>query len=161
MSRILGTLFLLCLTTPTFAQVTTLFPEERYKVAENVNRYPQKTPQETLKSIGNALNNKDLVYLMAWLADHKYVDKRVNQLMVKFKGGSEEERALVAFEELVKEISAHFEKQPSLVRELRTFVVKGKWNEKISAFEIPGLQSRRVFLKKDSKDRWMLQNRQR
>ena len=159
MARLFGIVLLLCVSTPVFAQLNAVQRDERYKVVVNPVRYPQSTPEETMQSVGKALNDQDLVYLMAWLTDPDYVDSRVKPLMDKYQGGTEDERALVAFEELVNQIALHFERQPSLIQELRQFVTEGKWNMELKAIEVPDIQSRRVFLK-EVKGRWVLENRQ-
>ena len=134
-------------------------PEERFKVPVDLVRYPQGTPEQTIASIVKALKEQDLSYLMAQLADPKYVDTRVKELKTRYEKGSDEDRNLVAFDDLVKEVAKHLSDDPSLIRELRRFAKEGKWDAAASAFVLPDLQSRRVFLKKLG-ERWFLENRQ-
>ncbi len=158
MKWFLGTGLGLCLVCFCQAQGDLELLNRRYKVFENEKIYPQDTPEKTMTSMARALKYKDTIYLMAHIVDPKYVDDRVKELRKNYDGPAED-RDLVAFVDLVKEVEEHFRKDPGLVRELRRFALEGKWNPANSSFVLPDVRSRQVYLKKIG-ERWHLENRQ-
>jgi hypothetical protein len=135
---------------------------KRYGVELQADRYPQKTPQEALQSVLKAIDNQRVFYLLAHLADPAFVDERVRDIK-KQAGlkGPEAAQDLVAFDQLVKEVSAHFREDPSLIRELRRLAKEGEWqagDDKASA-RLKSNPNRRAFFRKLD-DRWFLENKQ-
>src|SRR5579864_4283437 len=82
------------------------------------NKYPQKSPEDTLASAIKAIETKKIEYLMAQLADPTYVDKKVEEYKKLYKG-KEESRTLLAFERLAKETEKYFQDDPILVKDLQ------------------------------------------
>jgi hypothetical protein len=132
---------------------------KRYGVEQDLKRYPQKTPQEALQSILKTFDNDRIYYLAAHLTDPRYVDERVKEHKRGLKG-PKEAQDLVAFEEVVKEITRHFREDPALVRRLQRLGREGEW--KIGADQasvaIKGAARRAFFRRID--ERWFLENRQ-
>jgi hypothetical protein len=133
----------------------------RYNVEVNLGRYPQKTPQQTLQSVLKAYDDGRMYYLVAQLADPRFVDEKVKEHKQKLgDAGTPEARDLVAFEEVVKDIGGHFRADPSLIRELQRFSAEGTWQvsgERATArLKDSG---RRVNMRKVG-ERWFLENRQ-
>jgi hypothetical protein len=134
---------------------------KRYGLDVNLNSYPQKTPQEALLSIGKAVENKRMDYLMAHLADPRFVDESVaNYQSVMTKGGDKAKRFL-AFDRLVSETTQYFLEDPTLIRELRRFGKEAEWEtmDNQAVGTLKAIQGRKVFLRKHE-DRWFLENRQ-
>jgi hypothetical protein len=159
MKWVIGLAAAICLVPVVHGKEKAVGEEERYKVPVNAAFYPQNTPEKTMASIAKALNENDLSYLMGQLADPKYVDARVKELKLRYEKGTNEERDLVAFDDLVKEVAKHFNDDPTLIRELRYFAKDGKWDPATSSFSLEDFPSRRVFLKQIG-ERWFLENRQ-
>jgi hypothetical protein len=134
---------------------------KRYGVPLRLRTYPQKTPQEALQSVIKAFEMVELSYLLAHLADPRYVDQRVReQKLLVPKGAPEEARDIVAFERVVREVSEHLRADPALVRELQQLGREGEWEagDDKAAARLKG-GTRRAFFRK-IKDRWFLENRQ-
>jgi hypothetical protein len=132
----------------------------RFGYEANELKYPQKTPKDTLASVIQTVDGKNINYLMAHLADPKFVDDKV-VAYTQGLSGREESKAQVAFARLVKETTEHFLEDPLLLNELRLFAREGEWKEEgttasISHKSLPG---RSVFMKKIN-ERWFLENRQ-
>jgi len=123
--------------------------------------YPQKTPNEAVKSIVKAIDNKRVDYLLAQLADPKYVDAQVAQYRALFTKGKEEARTFLAFDRLVNETVEYFLSDPVLVKELRLFARDAKWDveDDVAAGSVKDVPGRKVFLKHIG-ERWFLENRQ-
>lgn len=124
-------------------------PAARYGVAANLEAYPQDKPQTALESVLKAIDRKKFDYLLAQLADPKFVDERVKRY-----GGN--------FDELVKETSVHFTNDPTLLKHLRRLAKEGEWDMGDSAASVflKNNKEKRVFLRKDG-TRWYLENRQK
>ncbi len=134
---------------------------KRYGFEANENRYPQKAPDEALKSVLLAIANKKIEYLVAQLADPEFVDGRIKDYM-KNLSGSEEARSLRAFSRLVQETTDHFLDDPLLVKELKLFAKEGEWkaDDKTASATVKSLPERQVFMRK-IQNRWFLENRQK
>src|SRR5262245_42248348 len=74
----------------------------RFGLLLDTDAFPQKKPQEALASVVKAINLKKYDYLMAHLADPKFVERKLEDFK---KGivGKEDAKALLAFQRLVKE----------------------------------------------------------
>jgi hypothetical protein len=122
----------------------------RYGVEANLESYPQGSAKETLASVISAIEMKRFDYLLAQLADPKFVDQRVKDVY----GGE--------FEELVRETRSKFTDNPASVKELKRFLKEGEWEnteEDAAAVKLMDVKDRQVFMKKVGK-RWYLENRQ-
>src|SRR5262245_34035006 len=94
---------------------------KRYSYEMDLKRYPQRSPQEAMKSIVAALTTQKFDYLVAQLADPGYVDGKIADYMTLIPKGKPDTKAYLAFERLVKEIRNHFLEDPELVQELKRF----------------------------------------
>jgi hypothetical protein len=132
----------------------------RYGIELDPKRYPQKTPKEALKSVLTALEGGRLPYLVAHLADPRYVDGRVREHKAGLKG-PDEARDLVAFDKVVKEIAAHLRDDPNLVRDLQQIARDGEWKEEDTrtAGWPKGRPGRKAFFRQ-VQGRWYLENKQ-
>jgi hypothetical protein len=133
----------------------------RYGFDCNEALYPQKTPAETIASIVKAIDNKRVDYLLAQIADPKYVDAQVAQYKTVYTKGKDEARTFLAFDRLVNETVEYFLSDPVLVKELRLFAKDGKWDvdDDVATGTAKGVPARKVFFKHIG-DRWFLENRQ-
>jgi hypothetical protein len=134
--------------------------DKRYGYVHEPILFPQKTPQETLQGVVRAIDSNKIDYLLAHLADPKFVDSRVAEYAA-FQKGSEQAKAIFAFERLVRETALHFQEDPLLVKELRQYVKEGEWDvqEGVAIGTLKTASSRRVFLRK-LEERWFLENKQ-
>ena len=133
---------------------------KRYGYSVEAVLYPQKTPQDAIKSIVKALDAKKIDYLLAHLADPKFVDDRVAEYAALQKGGAEA-RTILAFERLARETVLHFQEDPVLVKELRLYVKDADWDEKdnTATGTLKTASPRRVYFRK-VEERWFLENKQ-
>jgi hypothetical protein len=160
-NRLLGCALLL----PMLAALVATAQDEktgvRYGFDYNATLYPQKTPAETIQSIVNAIDNKRVDYLLAQIAEPKYVDAQVAQYKEQFTKGKDEARTFLAFDRLAKETVEYFLSDPLVVKELRLFAKDGKWDveDDVATGTAKGVPARKVFLKHLG-DRWFLENRQ-
>jgi hypothetical protein len=122
---------------------------KRYGVEPNLDDYPQSTPQEALASVLKAIDNNKIAYLLAHLADPKWVDERVQQI----HGGK--------FEALVEETTSKLANDRSSVKELRRFLQEGKWEvtDNTASAQVKDIKNRQVYLRKQQ-GRWFLESRQ-
>jgi len=143
-----------------FAQESAKF-NKRYGFDVNPPFYPQKTPQETLLSMGKAAENNRMDYLVAHLADPRFVDETVINYKNSMRQGSDKSKDFLAFDRLVHETTQYFLEDPTLLKELRRFAKEGEWeiNENQAVGSIKAIQGRKVFLRK-LEDRWFLENKQ-
>ena len=118
----------------------------RYGV-EAIDKYGQKTPKDTLRSVLAAIEAKRVDYVLAHLADPAFVDERVKQT-----GGR--------FEIMVKETTQKLDADPESLRELRKFLSDGEWKEdgNNTSANCPDVKGKQVYLKKIG-DRWFFMNR--
>jgi hypothetical protein len=163
-NRLLGFIVLV----PAFAALTVAAQDEkadkesaRYGFDYNPALYPQKTPNEALKSIVKAIDNKRVDYLLAQLADPKYVDAQVATYRALFTKGKDEARTFLAFDRLANETVEYFASDPVLVKELRLFARDAKWEveDEVATGSVKDVPGRKVFLKHIG-ERWFLENRQ-
>lgn len=133
----------------------------RYEVQANALTYPQKSPEEAIKSIVRALEKKRMEYLVAHLADPKLVDARIAEYRQAVATASDEARTLLAFERLQRETQEHLSADPQLLRELRLFAREAEWqvtdNEAVGVCK--DVPEHKVFMRRIGA-RWFLQNRQ-
>jgi hypothetical protein len=134
----------------------------RYTYEIDLKQYPQKTPQDALKSVITAIAKQDYHYLIAQLADPAYVDGKVNDYAALLTKGKKEAKAFVAFQRLVKETQAHFLEDPELVQELKRFAKDGEFKTDAdqTVVSLKSLVGRQVFLKLIG-ERWFIEQRQR
>lgn len=119
----------------------------RFGIDADLDRYPQKTAQDALRSVLAAIEGKRVDYLLAHLADPAFVDQRVKQV-----GGK--------FEAMVQETAKKLEADPEAIRQLRRFLTDGEWKEEgdtmtASTKDVAG---KKVYFKKLG-NRWMFENR--
>jgi hypothetical protein len=133
----------------------------RFGLDVNPDLYPQKTPQDTLQSIVKAYENKRMDYLLAHLADPRFVDETVADYKNSLRQGAEKSRQFLAFDRLVSETTQYFLDDPTLLKELRRFAKDAEWetNDSQSIGTLKSVQGRKVFLRKHE-NRWFLENRQ-
>jgi hypothetical protein len=156
-----ASLYLLFLATgPSFSQDQEKLAK-RYGIDANPTFYPQKTPQETLASACKAIESRRIEFLLAQLADPRFVDETVNDYKNTLRRGSEQDKTYVAFDRLVQETSRYFLQDPTLLQELRRFAKDAEWEtaENQAAGSVKDIQGRKVFLRK-YEGRWFLENRQ-
>ena len=134
--------------------------DKRYGYVFEPTLFPQKTPEEALQSLLKALDGKRIDYLLAHLADPKFVDDRVKEYTA-FQKGSDQAKAIFAFERLMRETALHFQEDPVLVKELRQYLKEADWDvkEDIASGTLKTPSPRRVFFRK-LEERWFLENRQ-
>jgi hypothetical protein len=138
------------------------FPlDGRYGFEVDLKDFPQKTPQDTLRSIVKAWDVQRFDYLLAHLADPGFIDARVEVYKRNYPNGPDQARALLAFEKVVAEIRAHFMADAALIAELRRFSKEGDWDvaEETAVGTHPLLADRYVFMRKIN-DRWFMENHQ-
>src|SRR5438445_6488726 len=86
---------------------------KRYGFDVNLNLYPQKTPQEALLSIAKAVDNKRVDYVLAHLADPRFVDDAVAANIKTIPQGSDQAKLFLAFDRLVSETTHYFLEDPT------------------------------------------------
>ncbi len=155
-------LYLVLLLVAASAAAQGLSTPGRYEVPEELVKYPQQTPQQTMQSVAKILAENDLDYLLAHLTDPAFVDGKVKEYAKLYKGPPKSVE-LVAFQKLVKEVRQHFVEDPMLVGELSRFGKEGIWEidakkGKASA-KLPDVASRRAYLVfSNTTKRWYLEN---
>jgi hypothetical protein len=122
-------------------------PAIRFGVEPEIERYPQTTPKDTLRSVLKAINDARVDYLLAQLTDPEFVDQRV-----KDRGGK--------FDKVVEETKAMYAADPEKVRTLRRLLADGEFEEAGDAatVKLKDVKLRSVFLKRVA-GRWYLENR--
>src|SRR5262245_10521476 len=120
---------------------------KRYGVEAELDFFPQDTPKNTLESVLKAIERKRITYLLAQLADPKFVDERV-----KSYGGN--------FDELVAETAKKLKDDPASVKELYRFLKEGEWEagDGTATAKLKEVKDRQVFMRKIG-ERWFLENR--
>ena len=133
----------------------------RYNLDFSPTLYPQKTPQEAMKSVVKAMDARRTDYLLAHLTDPMFVDKRVAEYTQRYTEGSADAKTLLAFNRLIAETEQHFRADPPLVKELRQFAREAEWEEKedIVIGTAKAVPARKVFLRRVG-ERYFLENRQ-
>ncbi len=134
---------------------------KRYGFDLNLAFYPQKTPQETILSVVKAIENKRMDYLLAQLADPRFVDEAVAAYKTTIRQGSDKAKVFLAFDRLVVETAQYFLEDPTLLKELRAFGKEGEFetSDTQASGTLKTVQGRKVFLRK-LEDRWFLENKQ-
>ena len=136
---------------------------KRYGVEPDIKKYPQGTPKDALGSVLKALGEKEIRYLLAYLAYPEFVDKRVagytQQLSPKL---SDAEKKAQGFEKLVEKTTENFQDDPTKIKELQRFLKDGEWEEGAGevVVKLKNIAARKVFLKKVD-DRWVLLDREK
>jgi hypothetical protein len=160
----------------------------RYNIEFNPINYPQKTPQDAMKSIAKALESGRLDYLLAHLADPKFVDPRVNEYLglvvskeelqreeddiaresepkkrkakVREKERKDQARVVVAFNRLVVETRKHLDEDPVLLKELRQIIKSGEWeiDDEKAIGTLKNVTPRRLVFRK-REDRWFMEEK--
>ncbi|HYT91841.1 MAG TPA: hypothetical protein VEL76_24210 [Gemmataceae bacterium] len=136
-------------------------PVVNFNVEADFDKYPQKTPQEALNSVVKALTDRRVDYLLAHLADPAFVQAKLKILKAQMSASlTDDTKATLAFQRLVKATDEHFRDDPTKVRELGRFAKDGEWAtaESGAAASLKLLPARKVFLKK-VQDRWYLEDR--
>jgi hypothetical protein len=120
---------------------------KRYGLEADLVYYPQDTPKNALESVLKAIGRKRINYLLAHLADPRFVDDRV-----KNYGGN--------FDELVRETTRKLIDEPATAKELERFFKDGEWEDgdTMATAKIKEVKDRRVFFHKIG-TRWFLENR--
>jgi hypothetical protein len=133
----------------------------RYGFDCNPILYPQKTPKDAMASIIKAIDNKRVDYMLAQLADPKFVDRHVDDFKPLFPNAKDDAQTFLAFDKLVAETVHYFESDPILVRQLRKFARDADWevNEDAATGTVKDLPARKVFMKKIG-ERWFMDNKQ-
>lgn len=134
-----------------------------YKVAPNYDKYPQDNPKIALASAVKAIELGQIDYLLAHLVDPTFVSKRVQEFRSQITQNlSEDDKALLAFDRLVKETLDHFKADPSAVKELQQFARSGEWQTTDNSAEakLASVPTRRVFMTK-VQQLWYLENKQK
>ena len=136
-------------------------PPRRFGYDVDEMTFPQKTPADAMKSIGVALDRKNLSYMLAHMVDPRYVDYWVDQYKLDYAVGNEEGKRLLGFDRLVHETNTYFKDDPKLFKELRLFAKETDWNEMddVAIGAVKSLPARKVYLRRVD-ERWFLENRQ-
>jgi hypothetical protein len=121
--------------------------DKRYEQAVDLKKYPQASPKEALASFIKCINNKDIEYFVAQVAEPKFVDQRVKDL-----GGH--------FEEVVKEARQKLVDDPATLKLLGRLAQEGEWKTEddratVSLTDVPDKAVH--FVKNGS--RWYVENR--
>ena len=134
---------------------------QRFNLEVSQSQYPQKTPQEALQSIVKAYDGKRMDYLLAHLAEPRFVDEAVANYKNNLREGTEKSKQFLAFDRLVSETTQYFLEDPTLLKELRRFAKDAEWetNDGQAVGSLKTVQGRKVFLQKHE-GRWFLENRQ-
>ena len=87
---------------------------KRFNIIADLTKYPQDTPEKALGSVVNALGNREVDYLLAHLAEPKFIDFRVATLAKEIAAKvNDENKLLLAFDRLLKETQEHFTDDPT------------------------------------------------
>jgi hypothetical protein len=123
--------------------------------------YSQNAPKEALASILKAIDDRRVDYLLAQLADPKYVDAQVAEYRAQFPQGKPEGQTFLAFDRLVQDTTQYYLRDPVLVRELRMFSRDGTWDvaDDVATGVHKDVPARKMFLRRIG-ERWFLENRQ-
>jgi hypothetical protein len=134
---------------------------KRYGFDANLEIYPQKTPQEALRSVCKALDNNRVDYMLAQLADPRYVDEKVASYKSAIRQGDDKAKGILAFDRLVHETAQYFLEDPTIIKELRRFAKDAEWktDAKQAVGTLASIEGRKVYLRKYA-DRWFLENKQ-
>jgi hypothetical protein len=134
---------------------------KRYGFDANLTYYPQKTPRDTLLSVANAFDNNRVDYLLAQLAEPRFVDDAVAGNKTTMRQRDDKAKVFLAFDRLVAETTQYLRADPTLLKDLRHFAADAEWEttDKEAVGTLKSIQGRKVYLRKLS-DRWFLENKQ-
>ena len=134
----------------------------RFGQEVNLVRYPQNTPQEAVQSAVKAIYDQRFDYLLAHVADPKYVDARVDKYREALPGKNEAAKTRQAFQQLVKETTAFFFEDAERIGELRLFGKEAEWkiDEDYAIGTLKKVPARQVFMRR-MEGRWFMENRQK
>lgn len=120
---------------------------KRFGVEVEQDLFAQDSPKHALESVLRAIERKRITYLMAQLADPRFVDERVKS----YNGD---------FDALVNETTKKLRDDPASVKELYRFLKEGEWEggDDTASVKLKDVKDRRVFMRKIG-DRWFLENR--
>jgi len=121
--------------------------EKRYGQAVDLKKYPQETAKGALESFIKSVENKDIDYFVAQLADPEFVDQRVKDL-----GGR--------FEDVAKEAKQKLVDDPATLKLLRRLAEDGEWkiDDESATVKLKDEPDKPVhFVKR--KERWYVKNR--
>jgi hypothetical protein len=123
---------------------------KRYGIEVRPKKYPQQTAKEALASVLAAIEENQIGYLLAQLADPNYVDMRVKTVY----GGN--------FDDFVKDASNKLADNPAEIKELQQFLKSGEWDEtaETASVKLKNQSDRQVFFRKVG-DRWFMENKQK
>ena len=117
-------------------------PAKRFGVEADLKTFPQGTPEETLASVVKAIDGKRADYIVAYLADPQFVDRRVKE---------------TSHEALLAETTAKLVDDPGAAKQLRAFLEKGTWTKEDATATV-GLKegTDRIVMFCKSDGRWFL-----
>ena len=123
--------------------------------------YPQKEPKEALASVLKAMDDRRVDYLLAQLAEPKYVDARVAEYRAQFPQSKPAAQAFLAFDRLVQDTVQYYLTDPVLVREMRMFARDATWDvaDDVATGVHKDVPARKMVFRRIG-DRWFLENRQ-
>lgn len=160
----------------------------RYNIEVNMVNYPQKSPQDAMKSVSKAIFNGRYDYLLAHLVDPKWVDGRVAEYRnlanpraelqkedediaretdkkekkrkIIEKEAKDKARTVVAFNRLVGETKKSLEEDPVLMKELRLFARDAEWDtaDDKATGTMKNVTPRKVFFQKKD-ERWFMEEK--
>jgi hypothetical protein len=132
----------------------------RYGFSYN-DLYSQKSPKDAIQSVVKAIDARRVDYLLAQIAEPKFVDGQVAQYRQQFTKGKDETQTFLAFDKLVSDTVDYFLGDPILIKELRLFARDGMWDvaDDVATGTAKGVPSRKVFFKRIG-ERWFLENKQ-
>jgi len=121
-------------------------PLPRYGVAPDLDTYPQASAKQAVGSILKSLDRKRIDYLVAHLAEPGFVDEKVKA-------------QLGNFDEVVREVTDHFNDDPKRTDEFRRFLKEGTLEEsgttaKVTLKDVP---TRHITLRQ-IEGRWFMNN---
>src|ERR1051326_2915070 len=121
--------------------------DKRYGQAVDLKKYPQETAKAALGSFIKAVENKDIEYFAAQLADPKFVDQRVKDL-----GGH--------FDDVVKEATQKLVDDPATLKLLKRLAEDGEWktSDDTATLKLKDAPDKALsFVKRG--ERWFVENR--
>ena len=133
----------------------------RYGFDYNPTIYPQNTPKDTLASILKAIDNQRVDYMLAQLAEPKFVDQQVNAYRSQFPSAKDDAQTFLAFDKLVAETTRYYQSDPILVKQLRKFARDAEWEtgDDVASGAVKDVAARKVNMKKIG-ERWYIENKQ-
>ncbi len=119
---------------------------KRYNRTVDLKNYPQDTPEKALASFVQAVEKKEVEYLLAQLAEPTFIDQRV-----KDYGGK--------FDTLVQEAKSKLD-DPAVLKLLQRFVKEGDWKtaDSKATVSLKDVGDRQVLLVKEQ-GRWFVEHR--